>query len=79
MKTCFHSHFYANFQTSVTLVLLFGFSRNVHQNVELEIGNDKTPFWEVFAYYEIGKGPIFDPRFGLGKSLLEYKESTYLL
>ena len=26
MKTCFHSHFYANFHASVTLLFLFGFS-----------------------------------------------------
>ena len=25
--------------------------------------------WEVFAYFELGKGPIFGPRFGPGRSL----------
>ena len=34
-----------------------------------------TPFWEVFAYFLIAKGPIFDPISGLGKSLINMKNS----
>ena len=52
MKTCFHSHFYAIFHASATLLLLFGFSRNFHQNVGLRNWRWYTPlFWEVFAHF----------------------------
>ena len=35
MKRCFHSHFYAIYHASVTLVFFLGLSRNIHLNVEL--------------------------------------------
>ena len=38
-----------------------------------------TPFWEVFAHFLIGKGPVFSPRFDLGKSLLTKKDGPYIL
>ena len=71
MKTCFHSHFYANFHASVTLLFLFGFSWNFTKNVELRNWEWYTPFWEVFAHFLFGKGPVFGPKSGLGKSLTE--------
>ena len=70
MKTCFHSHFYANFHASVTLLFLFRFSWSFRQTVELRNWEWHTPFWEVFAHFGIGKGPILGPRSGLGKSLV---------
>ena len=69
MKTCFHSHFYTSFHAYVTLLFLLGCSLNFHQNVELKIWEGYTPFWEVFAHFLIGKGQIFGPKSGLGKSL----------
>ena len=69
METCFHSHFYANFHASVTLLFLFRFSWNFHQNVKLRNWEWYTPFWEVYAHFWIGKGPIFGPKSGLEKSL----------
>ena len=79
MKTGFQSHFHANFHSSVTLLFLFRFSWNFHQNVELRNWEWYTSFWEVFAHIWIEKGPIFGPIYigpisGLGKSLwLAYK------
>ena len=49
--------FYANFHASVTLLDLFGFSCNFHQNVELSNWKWHAPFWEVFAHSLIGKAP----------------------
>ena len=72
IKTCFHSHFYANFHGSVTLLFLFGFSWNFQQNVELRNWEWYTPFWEVFAHFLIGKELIFGCKSGLGKSLLKH-------
>ena len=73
MKTCFHSHFYTNFYASVTLLFLFGFSWHFHQNLELRNWEWYTAFWEVFAQFLIGKGPIFGPKSGLTKSLHVYQ------
>ena len=70
MKTCFHSHFYANFHASVTLLFLFRFSWNFHQSVELRNWEWYAPFWEVFAQFWIWKGQIFGSKLGLGKSLI---------
>ena len=74
MKTCFHSHFYANFHASVTLLFLFGSSPYFHKNVELR--NDIYHFGKFFLLiFLIGKGPIFGPKSGLGKSLKRISES----
>ena len=40
-----------------------------HQAVGLRNWECYLLFWEVFAHFWIGKGPIFCPRIGLGKSL----------
>ena len=48
---------------------LSNFCGYFHQNVEQMNWECNTTFWEVFAYFQIGKGPIFCPRFGQGKSL----------
>ena len=40
-----------------------------HQNVKPSNWEYNAPFWEVFAHFLFGKGLIFSPRFGLGKSL----------
>ena len=48
----------------------FRFSWNFQQNVELRNWEWYTSFWEVFAYFWNGKGQIFGPKSGLGKSLL---------
>ena len=49
---------------------------NLHQNVELEIGNDIHPFGKFLLIFLIGKGPIFGPKSGLGKSLNMYSLSS---
>ena len=57
MKTCFHSHFYANFHSSVTLVFFIGFSRNVYQNVELIY-----TFFGSFCLFLNWEGAIIRPQ-----------------
>ena len=70
MKTFFHTYFYVNFHASVTLLILFGFSRNINLNVELRNWVWYTPFWEVFT-----------PKSSVGKSLrldVLFKHDTQL-
>ena len=69
MKTCFHSHFYANFHASITLVFLIGFSWIFHQNIEQTNWEWYTPYREVFAHFLIGKGPLFSSKSGQKISL----------
>ena len=45
-------------------------SWNFHQNIAKRNWEWYTPFWEVFAQFWIGKGLIFGPKSGLGKSLI---------
>ena len=79
MKTVFHSHFYANFHGSLTLLFLSWFTYNFHQNVELIEWEWSTPFREVFAHFLIGKGLIFCPKTGLGKSLMKIMRLSNLM
>ena len=44
-------HFYANFHESVTVLFLFGFSWNFHQNVELRNWEWYTLFLQVFTHF----------------------------
>ena len=53
-----------NFAIFVRILLKFS------PNVELRNWEWYTPFWEVFAYFPFGKGPIFGPKLGQGKSLI---------
>ena len=72
MKTCFHSHFYANFYASVTVLFLFGFSCNFHQNVE--IGNDIHHFRDFFSYLN-WEGANIRPQIRPRKILVHWEQS----
>ena len=62
MKTGFHSHFYANFHASVTANFVQIFMKFSPKCRTKKLGN--------FAHFLIGKGPIFFPKSGLGKSMV---------
>ena len=62
MKTCFHSHFYANFHASVTLVFLLIFSRNFHKNVELKNWNDIHHFGKFCRFFKWERGWYLAPK-----------------
>ena len=80
MKTCCHSHFYANFHASVTLIFFIGFSRNFLQNVELRNWEWYTyTFWRVFAILN-WEGAVIPPQIRLWRvcAFIRYKTPQYL-
>ena len=66
IKTCFHSHFYANFHVSVTLVFLIRFSWNFLQNVELSNWERYTPLLGSFFSSLKREGAVIWPQSGVG-------------
>ena len=62
MKTCFHSHFYANIHASVTAIFVQIFMKFSPKCRTKKLG---IPFWEVFTHFWIGEGPLFGPKSGL--------------
>ena len=77
MKTCFHSHFYANFHASVTLVYFIGFSKKIHQNVELNNWGDIHHFGKFCSFLN-WEGAVIRPQIKLRK-IHDEEETLYMV
>ena len=53
--------------------ILVQFSWKFHQNIKPKNWEYNTSFSEFSAHFLIGKGLIFRPRYGLGKSLIRFE------
>ena len=68
IKTGFHSHFYANFCASVSGIFDRIFMKFSPECRTKKLGMTYTTFGS-FSHFSIGKGLLFGPKSGQGKSL----------